>query len=146
MGVIMMERQFVIFKIDGEEFGINISSVMEIIQPIEIIKVPRTPEYVEGIINLRGKVYTIINLRKRLSLPAEEINKLTKIVIINNTESPTNLGFLVDEVIEIVTVEESDVYTETNELKRFDKNFIQCEAKLKERTILIIDAMKIIDI
>ncbi|WP_300898082.1 chemotaxis protein CheW, partial [uncultured Desulfovibrio sp.] len=74
--------QLVTFSIGEEEFGVNILKVQEIIRTMEITKVPRAPEFVEGVINLRGKVIPIIDLRRRFGLAPKAHDKNTRIIVI----------------------------------------------------------------
>ena len=94
--------QLVTFSIGEEEFGVNILKVQEIIRTMEITKVPRAPEFVEGVINLRGKVIPIIDLRRRFGLAPKAHDKNTRIIVIeiNNII----VGFVVDAVSEVLRI------------------------------------------
>lgn len=99
--------QLVTFSIGEEEFGVNILKVQEIIRTMEITKVPRAPEFVEGVINLRGKVIPIIDLRRRFGLVPKAHDKNTRIIVIeiNNII----VGFVVDAVSEVLRIPASTV-------------------------------------
>ena len=78
-----MSQQYVIFKLNDEYFGVNIAHVMEIIWPQEVYKVPDTPAHVDGIINVRGKVFALLNLKKKFNLPdTKTIDEEAKMLII----------------------------------------------------------------
>jgi len=94
--------QLVTFKLRGEEFGIEILSVQEIIRIMQITVVPRTPDFIEGVINLRGKVIPVLDLRKRFGMPAAERDSLTRIIVMEF--GLKIVGFLVDEVSEVLRI------------------------------------------
>ncbi len=94
--------QLVSFNIGEEEFGVDILKVQEINRMVEITRVPNAPEYVEGVINLRGKVLPIIDLRNRLKMPPKEYDKNTRIVVVE-LESKV-IGFIVDSVNEVLRI------------------------------------------
>ena len=96
----MATQQLVKFQIGDQAFGIGITDIFQIIKPQEIFKVPNTPPFIEGLLNLRGKVLTVFNLRKRFNMPDKENDENTKILIVNSNDML--LGFIVDNVKEIV--------------------------------------------
>lgn len=99
--------QLVSFKVDSEEYGIEVLKVREIIRMIPITSVPNAPHHAEGIINLRGKVIPIISLRKVFSLPEAESNNQTRIIVMDVANKP--IGFIVDAVSEVVRVSGSEI-------------------------------------
>gem|GEM_PF-386516 len=135
--VIMSSRQLVIFNINGEDFGIEVTQVKEIIRPVEIFKIPNTPEFVEGLINLRGKVHPVFNLRKRFNLPAQQFDDNTKIIIVNANDAV--MGFIVDEVKEIIRVEEENIESSLQVLTDVKGRFVNGVAKTSDRIILLLD-------
>ena len=94
--------QVVIFKIGKEEYGIDIMKVVEIVLHQEIRQVPDTPHYIEGIINLRGEIHPIYNLRTRFKMTGKVADEQTKIIVIRTVER--NIGFIVDNVSEILSI------------------------------------------
>ena len=94
--------QLVTFSIDEEEFGVNILKVQEIIRIMEITRVPRSPEFVEGVINLRGRVIPIVDLRRRFGLAAIAHDKDTRIIVIELNSLV--VGFIVDAVSEVLRI------------------------------------------
>jgi purine-binding chemotaxis protein CheW len=133
----MASKQLVVFTLNGEDFGIEITQVNEIIRPIETYKVPNTPEYIEGLINLRGKVHTVVNLRKRFNLPSLESTENQKIIIANVGSSI--VGFIVDEVKEIVRIEEENIESTPSDLTGLKRRYIDGIAKAGESIILLLD-------
>lgn len=99
--------QLVSFMLSDEEYGVEVLRVREIIRMPAITKMPNTPHYVEGIINLRGKVIPIISMRKRFSLMENESNSHTRIIIMD--VSGTLTGFIVDAVSEVIRVHSSEI-------------------------------------
>lgn len=101
------EEQLVICKIEDEEFGVGIEEVQEIIRLPEITRVPRTPSFVEGVINLRGNVLPVIDLRKRFGLKATKKTNATRIVAVNVVNKTT--GIIVDSVSEVLRLPKDDI-------------------------------------
>lgn len=99
--------QLVSFHLDNEEYGVEVLKVREIIRMINITHMPNTPHYVEGIINLRGKVIPIISMRKRFGLMDIEVDSHTRVIIMD--VSGELLGFTVDAVSEVIRVSASEV-------------------------------------
>ncbi|MDF2523024.1 MAG: Chemotaxis protein CheW [Clostridiales bacterium] len=138
----MASRQLVIFKVNNEDFGVEISQVSSIEKPMEIFKVPNTPEYIEGLINLRGKVHTVFNLRKKFNFPIKEWDDNTKIVItsVNNL----NLGFIVDEVNEIMKIEDESIEKAPGVIDSIDSEYLKGVAKLQEKLVLLLDLSRVL--
>jgi purine-binding chemotaxis protein CheW len=99
--------QLVSFMLAGEEYGVEVLKVREIIRMTTITKMPNVPQHVEGIINLRGKVIPIISMRKRFSLMENENNSHTRIIIMDVAGSLT--GFIVDAVSEVIRIHSSEI-------------------------------------
>ncbi len=99
--------QLVSFMLAEEEYGVEVLKVREIIRMPTITKMPNTPHYVEGIINLRGKVIPIISMRKRFALPESDNNGHTRIIIMDVAGSMT--GFIVDAVSEVIRIHSSEI-------------------------------------
>lgn len=101
------EIQVVTFKIEHEEYGILIEKVQEINRFTNVTSIPKTPKFVEGIINLRGEVIPLVDLRKRFELSDKERDEFTRVIIVNL--SKMKLGFIVDSVDEVLRVSESSI-------------------------------------
>jgi len=99
--------QLVSFKLEQEEYGVNVLKVREIIRMPSITRVPNTPHYIEGVINLRGKVIPIISMRKRFCLPEGETSSQTRIMVIDMEGEL--MGFVVDAVSEVIRIAESEI-------------------------------------
>ena len=94
------EFQLVVFKIGNEEFGVDIKQVREIVRLVEITRMPKAPAFIEGVVNLRGQIVSVIDLAKRLDLPSRPRDDFTRIVVIE-IESNT-VGMVVDSVSEVL--------------------------------------------
>lgn len=99
--------QLVSFELEGEEYGVDVLAVREIIRLPDITKMPNTPGYVEGIINLRGTVVPIISLRRRFSLTESEISRSSRILVME-TSGGLN-GFVVDAVAEVIRISAHEI-------------------------------------
>ncbi|HOP40600.1 MAG TPA: chemotaxis protein CheW [Geobacteraceae bacterium] len=99
--------QLVSFNLDREEYGVHVLKVREIIRITNVTRVPNTPFYVEGVINLRGKVIPIISLRKKFSLPEVENDKQTRIIVMD--VDGELMGFIVDSVSEVIRITSSEI-------------------------------------
>ncbi|QEM69075.1 purine-binding chemotaxis protein CheW [Geobacter sp. FeAm09] len=99
--------QLVSFELGGEEYGVDVLAVREIIRMPGITKMPNTPDYVDGIINLRGTVVPIISLRRRFGLDERENDRQSRILVMEAGGSLT--GFVVDAVAEVIRISSSDI-------------------------------------
>ena len=135
------ELHLVTFNL-GEEYGVPISQVQEIVRVGNITMVPNSPGYMEGVINLRGRVLPVLNLRKRLKLPATEISKSSRIVVTEISEKV--IGLLVDAVSHVIKVPPGFVENAPEEVLEVDTDYITGVGKLKERLIILLDLEKLL--
>ena len=138
----MAIQQLVKFSVADLDFGININQIFQIIKPQEVFKVPNTPPFIEGLINLRGRVLTIFNLRKRFNMPEKAIDEDTKVLIVNMNDML--LGFTVDSVNEIVRINDEEIVDTPPTLKDFEHRFLSGVGKLGEKLILLLDLKKVL--
>jgi len=136
--------QLVSFKLGSEEFGVDILDVQEINRMNEITKVPQAPEYVEGVINLRGKVIPIVDLRRRVDMDIKEHDKDTRIVVVNIEKN--TIGMIVDSVSEVLRIPKSSVEPPPSMISGFDTDYIKGVAKLEDRLLLFLDLNKIMTV
>jgi len=134
--------QLVSFKIGNEEFAIDILKVQEIIKIISITKVPNSPYYVEGVINLRGRVIPIIDLRTRLGLEKIAHNNETRIIVVEL--HGTIVGFIVDAVNEVLRISKSITEVPPDLVVGINSEFIESVGKLDDRILILINLEKII--
>jgi purine-binding chemotaxis protein CheW len=134
--------QLVSFKIGSEEFGVDILKVQEINKMVSITKVPNSPVFVEGVINLRGKVIPIVDFRTRLGLNKIEQTKDTRIVVVD-VEGKT-IGFIVDSVSEVLRIPANITEAPPEIVTSIDSEFIKSVGKLDDRLLILIDLNKIL--
>ncbi|MDV7389751.1 chemotaxis protein CheW, partial [Arthrospira platensis SPKY1] len=103
--------KYITFTLANEDYGLYILSVKEIIGMMRVTKVPKTPDFVRGVINLRGKIHPVIDLRKRFNLEMKEDDERTPIIIVEVRQENTIqfIGIVVDTVSEVINVEKSDI-------------------------------------
>jgi purine-binding chemotaxis protein CheW len=134
--------QLVSFKIGSEEYGIDILKVQEINRMPDITKVPQAPHYVDGVINLRGKVIPIINTRRKFNLEEKDHDKDTRIVVVDiNGEV---IGLVVDSVNEVLRIPSSIVEPPPNVTVDSGANYITGVARLEDRLLILLDLRKLI--
>lgn len=133
--------QLVSFKLGEEEFGVDILKVQEINRLVDITKVPRAPSFVEGVINLRGKVIPIIDLRKRFGLDMKDRDKDTRIVVVDIEGSI--MGMIVDAVSEVLRLPASTIEPAPEIATSIDSEYIRGVAKLEDRLLIFLDLSKV---
>ena len=134
--------QLVSFKIGEEEFGVDITKVQEIIRMVDITRVPNAPHFVEGVINLRGKVIPIIDMRKRLELDSKEYDKDTRIIVVE-IEGKI-VGFIVDSVSEVLRIDQAVTEAPPPMVSGINAEFITSIAKLDDRLLILLDLEKVL--
>ncbi len=134
--------QLVSFMIGSEEFAINILSVQEINRMLQITKVPNAPSFVSGVVNLRGKVIPVIDLRTKLGLPMKEFDKNTRIVVVEVKDK--TVGFIVDAVKEVLRIPTNITEPPPELVTGINSEFIMAVGKLEDRLITLIDIEKVL--
>ena len=135
--------RWVTFKLEKEKYGINVMQVQEVLRVTEIAPVPGAPNYVLGIINLRGNVVTVIDTRSRFGLPTKEMDDSTRIVIIEAEEQV--VGILVDSVAEVVDLRMNELDSAPNVGTDESAKFIQGVASLDGELLIIVDLNKLLN-
>jgi purine-binding chemotaxis protein CheW len=128
--------QLVSFVVGGEEFGLDILRVQEIIRIQALTRVPNSPDFVEGVINLRGKVIPVIALRKRFGLEELAYDKQTRIVV-SETKGAV-LGFIVDSVSEVLRIP-ADTVEPPPRLGKVEREYVSGVGKLDDRLLILLD-------
>ncbi|REL30238.1 chemotaxis protein CheW [Thalassotalea euphylliae] len=134
--------QWVTFKLEQETYGINVMQVQEVLRYTEIAPVPGAPDYVLGIINLRGNVVTVIDTRSRFGLQAAEITDNTRIVIIEAEKQV--IGILVDSVAEVVYLKVSEIDVAPNVGNEESAKFIQGVSNREGELLILVDLNKLL--
>jgi len=136
--------QLVTFGIGEEEFGIDILKVQEIIRTMAITKVPNSPPYVEGVINLRGKVIPVIDLRYRFNMEYRNHDNHTRIIVLQI--HGMIVGFVVDEVSEVLRIQSNTVEPPPPVVSGIESEYIKGVGKLDDRLLILLDLDKLIPI
>lgn len=134
--------QLVSFKIGNEEFGVDILKVQEINKMVAVTKVPNSPSFVEGVINLRGKVIPIVDLRTRLGLEKVDQTKDTRIIVVD--VDSRIIGFIVDSVSEVLRIPVNITEAPPEIATGVNSEFIKSVGKLDDRLLILIDLDKIL--
>jgi purine-binding chemotaxis protein CheW len=135
--------QWVTYKLGEETYGINVMQVQEVLRHTEIAPVPGAPDYVLGIINLRGNVVTVIDTRSRFGLPSSDISDNTRIVIIESDEQV--VGILVDSVAEVVYLRSSEIDSAPNVGTEESAKFIQGVSNRDGQLLILVDLNKLLN-
>ncbi len=139
----MAERKYVIFKLDDDEYGIDIMRVKEVTEFVQVTKVPNTPDFVEGIINLRGEITPIINLKKRFS-KSDELSKIAHRILVLNLDDKL-VGFMVDDASMVITMDDTQIQETPEIIGGDDKKYIEGIGTLGERMVIILDLVQVLD-
>jgi purine-binding chemotaxis protein CheW len=130
------ELQIVVFELGAERYGVDIATVYEIIRHQPIIAVPRAPAFVEGIINLRGRIIPVVDLRARLGLATSDVTKETRIVVAET--AGTRVGLIVDGVSEVLIVPAGAIEPTPEVAVGDEATYLRGIAKLGERLIILL--------
>ncbi len=141
-GVSDHEGKFLTFVLGNEEYGIEILKVREIIGIMEITPVPQPPDYMKGVINLRGKVIPIIDLRLKFSMPEVEHTKETCIIVAE--VGTAQVGVIVDSVSEVTDIKGEDIEEAPSFGQGIDTKFIMGLGKTKKKIIILLDIEKVL--
>ena len=117
------KKQYIVVKIGGEHYGIDISYIDNIVRMSKITRVPKAPQYYRGVINLRGAVVPVMSLRRRMNLDDDEFTDASRIIILKLDQGGL-MGVIVDEVKEVLSLSEDDIEEPTSTLK--SKNSFIC--------------------
>ncbi|MCX5795508.1 MAG: chemotaxis protein CheW [Elusimicrobia bacterium] len=134
--------QFVVIQLAGEEYGIPIMNIETLIRMPQITRVPRMPAYIEGIINLRGRIIPIIDLRKRFGFPARAWDDKTRIAVTDISRQ--SVGFIADGVSEVIRLARKQIDTVPPTLSRIGEEYIDGIGKVGDRIIILLNAERIL--
>jgi purine-binding chemotaxis protein CheW len=136
------EQHLVVVQIDRERYGVPIEHVHEIIRMQEVTRIPRAPAFLEGVINLRGQVIPVIDLRRRFGLPPAGHNGAARIVVVEMNGS--RVGMIVDAVLEVLRLPADAVVPPDDLLTATDAAFLRGVAKHEESLILLLDLERVL--
>ena len=134
-------QQLVTFRLGEEEYGVDILKVHEIDRMMDITEVPNAPSSIEGVINLRGKVIPVINLRRKFNLPEREADSRTKIVVV---DIGTSAGMIVDSVSEVLRISSDIIEPPPPMTAGVSSEYIRGVGKLKDRLLILLDIEKLL--
>ena len=134
--------QWVTFRLDGETYGVNVMQVQEVLRYTEIAPVPGAPDYVLGIINLRGNVVTVIDTRQRFGLLPGDVTDSTRIVIVETDQHV--VGILVDSVSEVVYLRQSEIENPPNAGHDESARFIQGVCNKNDELLILVELEKLL--
>ncbi|RUO27420.1 chemotaxis protein CheW [Aliidiomarina maris] len=134
--------QWVTFQLEDETYGIAVMQVQEVLRYTEIAPVPGAPDYVLGIINLRGNVVTVIDTRTRFGLPGHDVTDNSRIVIIEAEQQV--IGILVDSVAEVVYLRSSEIDSAPNVGTEESAKFIQGVSNREGELLILVDLNKLL--
>ncbi len=132
------------FKLENELFGLNILTVKEIIRMERITRVPKAPFFIEGIIDMRGIIIPVFNLRKRFGInPSKMIEETNKIIVIEQDEK--YVGFVVDSVTEVIRLPNKNIEPPPSTIGGVESEYITGVGKLNDMMIVLLDVAKILN-
>lgn len=135
-------NQYVSFVLHGEEYGVPILCVQEIIRYETLTRVPQSPDYVDGVLNLRGQVIPVVNLRKKFELPERERDRSTRIIVVEVQKRV--MGMVVDEVSEVLQVDMEDIAPPPPMGTHLRTDYISGMAKINETLVILLEIDKIL--
>ena len=135
--------QLVVFELSGEEFGVDIMQVSEIIPAPKITRIPQAPECVKGLINLRGKIIVVIDLNIRLGFSPKESDELSRIIIVEVGD--TVIGMLVNSVKEVMRLPLSSIEPTPEMIKsKINAEYLKGVGKLEDRLLILLNLAKVL--
>jgi purine-binding chemotaxis protein CheW len=136
------EIQVVVFRLGVEEYAIDILNVQEIVRLLNITRIPRVEDYIEGVVNLRGNIVPLLNLHKKFKLQASGLKDERRIIVCQLDE--TKAGIIVDEVLEVIRLGQKDIESVGDIYTTVSSDQIHGIAKVSGRLLILLDIKKII--
>jgi purine-binding chemotaxis protein CheW len=140
---VVHKSRYLSFFVKEEQYGIEISHINEIIAMMKVTHVPRTPDFVEGVINLRGSIIPIVDIRGKFGIERKEHDMNTAIII--NEVAGVNIGFIVDRVEDVLTFDDRELSEPPKFGSHIDTSFIRSVAEVDKDVILILDMEKVFE-
>ncbi|MDI6710287.1 MAG: chemotaxis protein CheW [Bacillota bacterium] len=136
------EEQVVVFQLAEQTYGVDIARVYEIIRMEAITRVPRAPQFVEGVINLRGRIIPVIDLRRRFGMPQNEQTRASRIIIVEM--NGMTVGMVVDAVLEVLRLPADSIEPPPPVINGIDSAYLRGIALWGERLIIMLDTEKVL--
>ncbi|MCM8536502.1 MAG: chemotaxis protein CheW [Lentisphaeraceae bacterium] len=132
-----LKNKYLTFHIGDEDYGISIGYVTEIIGILKVTEVPQTPDYIKGVINLRGKVIPVMDIRLRFGMAARDYDERTCVIVVNHKENV--VGLVVDTVSEVLDIPEESIEGSPQFSSNLSNDFVSGMGKVEEQIKMIID-------
>ncbi len=142
-----LSGKYLTFRLLDEHYGINVDAILQIIAIPQITPIPRTPDFVKGVINLRGKIIPVIDLRLRFSLETTDYDERTSIIIIKvkaSNKSNIFIGIIVDTVLEVLDIENSQIEDSPQFGVELETSYILGMAKMKGNVVTLLDIQNVL--
>lgn len=139
----MSERQYVIFKLENEEYGVDIMHVQEISEYIKCTDVPNSPDFIEGIVNYRGNIVPVINLHNKFNINPITITEDTRIIIYGLDGK--QVGFLVDDASQVLTISDNNIENPPSIITGSEHKFISGIGKVENNMVIILNLENILN-
>ena len=136
-------QRFLTFYVQDEQYGIDISRIKEIIAPINITHIPNTPNYLKGVINLRGSIIPVVDIRLKFGLEERDMDMNTAIVIYEVTNA--SIGFIVDRIDDVISLDKSHISEAPHFGNNIDTSFIENVAEVNKDVVMLLNLEKIFD-
>lgn len=136
-------ERYLTFFLGEEQYGIAIDRIKEIIAIMKVTNVPKTPEYMRGVINLRGSIIPVVDTRLRFGMETKEEDMHTAIVIVEVDK--VNIGFIVDRVEEVASIDSAALSDPPKFGNNIDTDFICSMAQMDENVVMILDVLKLFE-
>src|SRR6056297_2060997 len=139
---------YLTFKLGEEQYGIHVSQVLNILKMIKVTEVPKSPNYMKGVINLRGSVLPVIDIRIKFGMPKKGYTNSTCIIVmdLDMDGETTYLGTIVDEVLSVHEIEEKQIEPPPSIGHKYKSEFIFGMAKVEENFIMLLDMQKVLSV
>lgn len=142
-GLSIQEEQYLTFNLDGQNYGLPILMVQEIKGWTSVTELPNSPNYIRGVLNLRGAIVPVTDLRLRFDLPEKEYDELTVIILVKIGNRLS--GIVVDSVSDVISVKNEDIKENPEYEGNINRAFISGLAHVKDQLFIILDVAKTID-
>ncbi len=136
-------EQWLTFSLADEEYALSIDSVSEIIKPREVTDIPRVPDFICGIISLRGIIVPVFDLNKRLNLDSAEVSSSSRIIVCNDGDRLA--GFMVDRINQVVNVPISKIEPPPTVLSGLDRDFVEGVGRVEDRMLILLHLSNVIN-
>ena len=139
-------NSYLTFKLGKEEFGVHVSQVLNILEMTKITDVPQSPDFMKGVINLRGMVLPVIDIRIKFDMPEIEYTNNTCIIVMDlKMDGDTiHLGSIVDEVLSVIEIEDKQIEPSPSIGNKYKSRFINGMAKVEEKFVMLLDMQKVL--